>query len=350
MISLLGRCGLAILSVFFVANACFAQKNGADHKPPKAAVKPKKLEIHGDVRTDNYYWLKERENQEVIDYLNAENEYTDKMSAHMKDLQEEIFQEIKGRIKEDDSSVPYRQDGYFYYTRFEEGKEYPIYCRKKGSLEAAEEVMLDVNQMAEGHDFFAVRGRAVSAKNNILAYAVDTKGRRIYNLEFKNLETGEILPDKIESVTGNMAWGNDNKTLFYSKQDLTTLRSYQIYRHTLGSDPANDELIYEEKDETFRCFVWRTKSKKFIMIGSSPNFEQRISLSQCGQARRRIHALRRARTQPRVQHRSLRRSFLYHHESQRQKFPLDENACDENGGRKLDGGDSAPRRRLSFRL
>ncbi len=269
MISLLGRCGLAILSVFFVANACFAQKNGADHKPPKAAVKPKKLEIHGDVRTDNYYWLKERENQEVIDYLNAENEYTDKMSAHMKDLQEEIFQEIKGRIKEDDSSVPYRQDGYFYYTRFEEGKEYPIYCRKKGSLEAAEEVMLDVNQMAEGHDFFAVRGRAVSAKNNILAYAVDTKGRRIYNLEFKNLETGEILPDKIESVTGNMAWGNDNKTLFYSKQDLTTLRSYQIYRHTLGSDPANDELIYEEKDETFRCFVWRTKSKKFIMIGSS---------------------------------------------------------------------------------
>ena len=258
----------SILSLLVVCTVLAAEKR-SDVKPPMAKVKPKKLENHGHVRTDNYYWLKERENPEVIDYLNAENDYTDAVMAHTKDLQDELFEEIKGRIKQDDSSVPYKLEDYFYYTRYETGKEYPLYCRKKGSLEGTEEIMLNVNKMAEGHDYFAVRGRKVSWNQDLLAFAADTVGRRIYALQFKNLTTGKILPDMIPAVTGNMAWANDNKTLFYAKQDPATLRSFQIYKHTLGTDSATDPLVYEEKDDTFRCYVSRTKSKKYIVIGSS---------------------------------------------------------------------------------
>ena len=259
---------LSIFALLFVCAVLAAEKRGSDLKAPMAKVKPKKLQNHGHVRTDNYYWLKERENPEVIDYLNAENDYTAAVMAHTKDLQDELFEEIKGRIKQDDSSVPYKLDDYFYYTRYETGKEYPLYCRKKGSLEGAEEIMLNVNKMAEGHDYFAVKGRIVSWNQDILAFAADTVGRRIYALQFKNLTTGEILPDMIPAVTGNMAWANDNKTLFYAKQDPATLRSFQIYKHTLGTDSAGDPLVYEEKDDTFSCYVSRTKSKKYIMVGS----------------------------------------------------------------------------------
>ena len=257
----------SILSLLFLCTVLAAEKR-SDVKPPMAKVKPKKLENHGHVRTDNYYWLKERENPEVIDYLNAENDYTGTIMAHTKNLQNELFEEIKGRIKQDDSSVPYKLEDYFYYTRYETGKEYPLYCRKKGSLEGTEEIMLNVNKMAEGHDYFAVRGRKVSWNQDLLAFAADTVGRRIYALQFKNLTTGEILPDLIPAVTGNMAWANDNKTLFYAKQDPATLRSFQIYKHTLGTDSATDQLVYEEKDDTFSCYVSRTKSKKYIVIGS----------------------------------------------------------------------------------
>ncbi len=262
--TLLFRIGVLLLA----CSLAIAQTDGAKIKPPKAELKPTKLEKHGDVRVDNYYWLKERENPKVVDYLKAENEYTEAVMAHTKTLQDSLFEEIKGRIKQDDASVPYKLDDYYYYTRFEEGGEYPIYCRKKGSLEAAEEIMLDVNVMAKGHDFFAVRGNIVSREQNLLAFAADTVGRRIYTIQFKNLNTGEMLPDEIPAVTGNMAWANDNKTLFYAKQDPTTLRSFQIYRHTLGTAPSQDKLVYEEKDETFSCYVWRTKSKRYIMIGS----------------------------------------------------------------------------------
>ncbi|NIR52385.1 S9 family peptidase, partial [candidate division KSB1 bacterium] len=254
--------------ILILTGNVFAQSNDSDLTPPTAVVKPKKLEKHGHVRVDNYYWLKERDNPKVIEYLEAENEYTEGVMAHTKELQEKLFEEIKGRIKQDDSSVPYKLDDYYYYTRFEEGKEYPIYCRKKETLQAPEEIMLDGNKMAEGHEFFSVRSAAVSWQQNLLAFAVDTVGRRIYHIRFKNLETGELLDDVIQDVTGNLAWANDNKTLFYSKQDPETLRSYQIYRHTLGSDPAEDELVYEEKDETFSSYVWRTKSKRYIMIAS----------------------------------------------------------------------------------
>jgi len=237
-------------------------------QPPTAKVVPKKLEIHGDVRVDNYYWLNERENPEVISYLEAENEYTKAMMAHTKGLEDLLFEEIKGRIKQTDESVPYKLDDYYYYYRTEDGKEYPIYCRKEGSLDGVEEIMLDVNLLAEGHEYYAARGLEVSFNQNILAFAEDTRGRRIYTIKFKNLDTGEQLDDVIPDVTANFEWANDNKTLFYAKQDPTTLRYFQIYRHVLGTDPSKDELVYEEKDEEFSCYVWRTKSKKYMFIGS----------------------------------------------------------------------------------
>ncbi len=230
---------------------------------------PKELKKHGHVRIDNYYWLREREDPEVMDFLKVENEYTKAVMAHTEALEKTLFQEIKGRIKQTDLSVPYRLDAYFYYTRYEEGKEYPIYARKKGSLDAPEEIMIDANVLAVGHEFFSVDTRTVSFGQDILAYAVDTKGRRIYTIHFKNLNTGELLKDIITDVTGNMDWANDNKTLFYSKQDPTTLRSYQIYRHVLGTESSEDQLVYEETDDTYSIFVFKTKSKKYMMIVST---------------------------------------------------------------------------------
>jgi len=237
--------------------------------PPTATTRPDTLETHGHPRIDNYYWLRERDDPDVIAYLEAENAYARSVMAHTKVLEDALYEEIVGRIKQDDASVPYRQDGFYYYQRYEEGKEYPIYCRKNGSVEADEEILLDVNALAEGHDYFAVSGREVSTDQPILAYAFDTVGRRLYTIRFKNLTTGAFYPEAIENVTGNMAWANDNRTLFYSKQDPVTLRWDQIYRHVLGTDPADDELVYEEPDETFYTFVFKTKSKDFLLIGST---------------------------------------------------------------------------------
>ncbi|MCG8603603.1 S9 family peptidase [bacterium] len=260
---------VSICLLLLGSTATFAQMNNeTDLKPPIAKIKPMKLEKHGHVRTDDYYWLKDRNDSEAIAYLEAENRYSDAIMGHTEELQKSLFEEIKGRIKQDDSSVPYKLDDYYYYTRYEEGQEYPLYCRKKETLAAPEEIMLDVNKMAEGYDFFSVRGTSVSWNQDILAYAVDTQGRRIYTIHFKNLSTGATLVNEIPAVTGNMVWANDNKTLFYSKQNPNTLRWYQIYRHTLGTDVADDVLVFEEKDDTFSCFVTRTKSKKFIVIGT----------------------------------------------------------------------------------
>ncbi len=238
-------------------------------QPPMAAVRPTELKLHGHVRTDEYYWLRERENPEVIRYLEAENAYTDAMTAHTKTLQDRLFEEIKARIKQTDVSVPYRQGGYFYYTRFVEGKNYPIYARKRGSLDAPEQVMLDGNALGEGKPFFQVMGWQVSSGEDLLAFAVDTIGRRIATIRVKNLSTGALLPDVIPSVTGNLAWAEDNRTLFYTKQDSVTLRWDRIYRHVLGTDPAKDEVVFNEADETFSAFVFKTKSRRYVMIGSS---------------------------------------------------------------------------------
>jgi len=235
---------------------------------PMAKIIPRKLEKHGHVRTDNYYWLREWENPEVLAHLEAENTHTASMMAHTEGLQEKLFHEFQTRIKQTDISAPYKKDGHYYYTRTEEGRQYPIYCRKKGSLDAAEQVMVDVNRVAEGHDFCSVRPPQVSPGEDIMAYGVDTAGRRFYTLHFKNLSSGKMLDDVIPEVTGNLAWANDNRTLFYTKQDPETLRSHRIYRHRLGDDPAADELVYEETDETFSSTVFKTKSKKYILIAS----------------------------------------------------------------------------------
>ncbi|MFB3131151.1 MAG: S9 family peptidase [Rhodothermales bacterium] len=237
--------------------------------PPIAKVERVELEKHGHVRTDPYYWLKERENPDVVAYLEAENDYTEAVMAHTRDLQEALFEEITARIKQDDASVPYKRDDYWYYQRYEEGKEYPIYCRKRASLEADEQIMLDVNELAKGHAFFSVRGAEVSSGQDILAYAEDNVGRRFYTIRFKNLTTGETYPDAIPNVVGNVAWANDNQTLFYTRQDPNTLRRYQIYRHVLGADPAAAVLVYEESDDTFSTFVYKTKSKDFLIIGAT---------------------------------------------------------------------------------
>lgn len=234
--------------------------------PPLAKQIPHVHEIHGHQRQDPFYWLNERENPEVITYLEAENAYTKAMMANTEPLQETLFKEIKGRIKEDDSSVPYFLNGYFYYTRFEVGREYPIYCRKKDSLENPEEILLNVNELAEGHDYYQVAGLSVSPDNQLLAFGVDTVSRRIYTIHFKNLITGEELDDRIPNTTGGFTWAADNRTGFYTVKDAA-LRPHKIFRHTLGT--AEDAEIYHEADETFTCGVGKTKSREYILIASS---------------------------------------------------------------------------------
>ncbi|MBW3130849.1 S9 family peptidase [Hymenobacter profundi] len=244
--------------------------------PPVALVKPKELKMGSNVRTDNYYWLNERTNPQVISYLDAENAYFDKMMAPVKDLEEKFYQEIKGRIKEQDESVPYRDNGYYYYTRYEKGGEYPIYCRKKGDLKASEEVLLNANEMGKGKSYFAVGGYEVSDNNQLMAYGVDTVSRRLYTLRFKDLKTGKAYPEAIPNTSGNAVWAADNKTVFYAKKDVTTLLPYQLYRHTLGTDPKQDKLIYEEKDNTFNLGVGRSKSKKYIFLALGSSLSNEI--------------------------------------------------------------------------
>ncbi len=237
-------------------------------KPPSAMIRPTTMEQHGHVRVDPYYWLRERENPDVLAYLGEENDYARAVMAHRSSFEDNLLAEIKGRIRQDDSSVPYRLDDYYYYTRYEEGKEYPVYCRKWKTLEAGEDVMLDANVLAEGHEYFAMGGMAMSADHTLLAYAFDTQGRRLYTVRFINVATGELLDDRLEHVTGNVAWANDNTTLFYGKQDPETLRASHIFRHTLGGPSSADVLVFEEKDETFSTMVCKTKSKRYLLIAS----------------------------------------------------------------------------------
>lgn len=261
---------LSLVCIIF-ATSCAKKETTMSENivPPMAAKKDTVLEKHGDKRIDSYYWLNDRENPEVIQYLKDENAYYEKMTAHTKDFQQQLFDEMKARIKEDDESVPYLYNGYYYITRFEKGKEYPIFSRKKGSLTAKEEIMFDCNEMAKGKAYFKLSGLNVSEDNKLVSFATDETGRRIYTLHVKNLETGEILADKIPNVNGESVWANDNKTLFYSTKDKKTLRSDKIHKHILGTDAKKDELVYYEKDETFTVYVAKTKSKKFIVIGST---------------------------------------------------------------------------------
>lgn len=235
---------------------------------PVAKIIPKSLKKHNETRIDNYFWLNDKENPEVIDYLNKENTYYDAMTAHTKDFQKELFDEMKGRIKEDDQSVPYLYNGYYYITRFEKGQDYPIYSRKKGSLSSNEEILFNCNDLAKGHSYFQLGGLSVSPDNKFASFGTDVVGRRIYTIQIKNLETGEILSDSITNATGNSVWANDNKTIFYTRQDKVTLRSDKVFKHTLATDAADDILVFNEKDDTFNVSVSKEKSRKYIVIGS----------------------------------------------------------------------------------
>jgi oligopeptidase B len=236
--------------------------------PPRAAQHPVELTTHGDTRVDEYYWLRERENSEVMAYLEAENAYATTAMEHTQALQETLFAEIKGRIKQTDSTAPVRQGDYLYYTRFEDGKEYPVHCRRRDSMEAPEEVLLDVNKLAQGHDFCQVGSHEVGPGQQVLAYTLDTQGRRLYTLRFRDLTTGQDLPESIGPTTANIAWAEDDTTLFYTLQDEQTLRWDRIKRHVLGTGADEDVLVFEEQDDTYNCYVWKTRSRRYIMIGS----------------------------------------------------------------------------------
>ncbi|NBB27708.1 S9 family peptidase [Cellulophaga sp. BC115SP] len=239
---------------------------------PKAPIKPYPMTIHEDTRVDNYYWLNDRENPEVIAYLEAENAYTETVMSPTKAFQEELFEEMKGRIKEQDESVPYRDGDYYYYSRYIEGGEYPLYCRKKHSMEAEEEILLDGNALAEGHEYFSIGGYDISDNDQILAYSIDTISRRNYTLYFKNLQTGELYPETIENTEGGAyAWAADNQTIFYLQRDPQTLLASKVYRHKLGTSASEDVLVYTEEDPQFYMGLGRMKSKKYIVSVSDHN-------------------------------------------------------------------------------
>ena len=244
--------------------------------PPDTIMKPFEITMHSDTRIDNYYWMRltdeqknaknyDNQTQEVVDYITEENSYTRSSLSHTKKLQKTLYKEMVSRIKKDDESVPYYKNGYYYYSRYEQNKEYRIHCRKKDSLEAKEEVILDENELAKGYDYFAVAGRNISPDNNWLAYGVDTLSRRIYEVHFKNLNTGEVLNNTISNSTGSVAWANDNQTVFYTSKNQTTLLGEKIWRHKVGKNTP-DKMMYHEKDDTYYNGVYQSKSGKFIII------------------------------------------------------------------------------------
>ena len=246
---------------------------------PKAEKVPTILEEHGNTRLDNYFWMRlsdaqkeavkmDDQTEKVVKYLEEENEYLANGMDHTKGLQETLFKEITGRIKQDDESVPVKKNGYFYYNRFEKGQDYPLVCRKKDDGNEKEEIMLHGPKLADGKSYFGFGGSSVSPSNRLLVYGLDFVSRRQYTLYFKDLNTGKLLEDKIENTTGGAVWANDNKTVYYTKKDPQTLRSAYIYSHVLGTDPMDDKLVYHEKDETYSCSVYKSKSEAYIMIGS----------------------------------------------------------------------------------
>ena len=247
---------------------------------PDVKQVPHTTEIHDIKLEDPYYWMRLSDEQkeakepdaqtaDVIDYLNRENQYKDKVLAPTQKLQEDLYEEIVGRIVKDDESVPVKLRGYWYYSRFEKGNEYAFSCRKKGTMDAEEEILLNEPELAKGHNYFSIGSSSVSPNNKLMVYGVDTVSRRQYTLYFKNLETGELFEDEIPETNGGAVWANDNKTIFYTKNDPQTLRAYRVYKHVLGTDMREDEVVFEEKDETFFIWVSKSKSQEYIMIGSN---------------------------------------------------------------------------------
>jgi oligopeptidase B len=260
---------LLLISFILPINSdVIAQTNGgagAPPQPPMAEKKPKTTNIHGVTLVDEYFWLREKTNPAVLAHLQAENTYAETMMKHTAPLQEKLYNEMLSHIKQTDTNVPYRSENYFYYSRTEEGKQYPIFCRKKGSLDAPEEVILDQNELAKGHKFMSLGTLIPSDDGNLLAYSTDTTGYRQFTLQVKDLRTGQLLPEKIERVTA-VVWAQDNKTLFYVTEDAVTKRSDKFFRHMLGTD--KNDLVYEEKDELFDIGAGRTRDKAVIFVES----------------------------------------------------------------------------------
>jgi oligopeptidase B len=267
--STLLRTTLLLFCLAYIIGSCDNSNRHITMNPPVAKKIKKELVIHDHTRIDNYYWFNERENPEVRKYIEMENSYAKAVMNDTEKIQEKIYNEIIGRIKQSDETVPYFKKGYYYYTRYESGKEYPVYCRKKETLEAKEEIILDVNKMAKGYEYYHVSGYSVSMDNNYIAFGVDTLSRWIYTIYFKDLTTGKILKDKLPNTTGYATWANDNKTVFYTVKEAKTLRAYKNLKHRLGTKSSGDEEVYEEKDDTYSTFVYKTKSQKYIVIGSS---------------------------------------------------------------------------------
>ncbi|MBT3800795.1 MAG: S9 family peptidase [Bacteroidetes bacterium] len=252
-------------AVVVILNSCINKTKMPE--APQAKRIAKELIIHGDARIDQYYWMNDRENKDVIDYLNAENNYLEESLAHVKEFRTALFEEIKGRIKQTDMSVPYKSNGYYYYTRYEEGTEYPIHCRKKDNIENEEEILLNVNDMAKGYAYYQLGSYSISPDNKLMAYSFDTVSRRLYTIKIMNLETGEIFSEEIKNTSGGAVWANDNKTFFYTQKD-ESLRPNKIFRHQLGIDVQKDVLVYHESDGQFISYCYKSKSRKYILIGS----------------------------------------------------------------------------------
>ena len=236
--------------------------------PPVAKKIPKKLVIHNDVRVDNYYWIKDKENPEVIDYINLENSYYQDQTKHSNVFKHSLFEEMKSRIKKDDFSVPYKYNGYWYLTKYKKGKDYPIYIRRKNNINSKDEVLFDCNELSKDHSYFNLVGISISPNNSLVSYAVDTVGRRNYTIKVKDLNNKMDYDLNITNTTGNSTWASDNKSLFYTEKNKTTLRSQFIKKHILGTNQIYDSLIYEEQDDTFGVGIYKTKSNKYLVISS----------------------------------------------------------------------------------
>ena len=262
-----------LLLMIILLQSCDMKKN--EIIEPRAEKINKIMTMHNHERIDEFYWLNERGNQKVIDYLNSENDYRNSYMEDYKDLENELFEEIKSRIKEDDSSVPYLDNGYYYYTRFEKGKQYPIYCRKKDNLKNDEEILIDVNKMSQGHEYFRIGGIDISPNNKIMAYSVDTISRRLYTVHFKNLETGEKNTHTISNTSGGVSWANDNMTLFYNQKNTKTLRTEKVMRHSFNQN-QKDKEVYFEKDDEFNLYSYKSKSGKYIIIVSGKTISDEI--------------------------------------------------------------------------
>ncbi len=273
--------------------ACQTNQKNSMHEP-KAKKSPTVLEYHSDTLMDNYFWMRlsdaqkessnpDSQTQEVIDYLVDENDYLDANMSDTEELQKSLFDEYVSRIKQDDQSVPYKDNGYTYYSKFDEGQDYKRYFRYKNKEESNEELLLDLPLLAIGQSYFSLGDWSVSTDNKLLAFSTDLISRREYTIQIKNLSTGDILPDKIENTTGAITWANDNKTIFYVKKDSVTLRSHKIFKHILGTDTSQDELVFEEEDDTFSCYVYKSKSSQYIFIGSFQTLSSEIRFLDANQ-------------------------------------------------------------------